>query len=76
VAPPAAGDAKHGSVWVQPLAGLSDYLHDPILARDRGHEYVDKGLHYYDERHRLRQIHSLKKRAAKLGLQIIEPQTA
>ena len=41
-----------------------------------GHEYVDKGLHYYEERHRLQQIHSLKKRAAKLGLQLIEPQPA
>jgi transposase len=41
-----------------------------------GHEYVDKGLQYYEERHREQQIHSLKKRAAKLGLQIIEPQAA
>ena len=35
VARPAAGAGKHGSVWVQPLAGLSESLHDPILARDR-----------------------------------------
>jgi transposase len=38
-----------------------------------GHEYVDKGLQYYEERHRLQQVHLLKKRAAKLGLQIVEP---
>ena len=39
-----------------------------------GHEYVDKGLQYYEERHREQQLHLLKKRAAKLGLQIVEPQ--
>jgi hypothetical protein len=37
-----------------------------------GHAYVDKGMRYYEERHRQQQIHLLKKRAAKLGLQIIE----
>src|SRR6202171_3997088 len=41
-----------------------------------GHAYVDKGLQYYEERHRQQQIHLLKKRAAKLGLQILEPQVA
>ncbi len=41
-----------------------------------GHAYVDKGLQYYEERHRQQQIHLLKKRAAKLGLQIVEPQVA
>jgi transposase len=41
-----------------------------------GHAYVDKGLQYYEERHRQQQIHLLKKRAAKLGLQIVEPQLA
>ena len=41
-----------------------------------GHAYVDKGLQYYEERHRQQQIHLLKKRAAKLGLQIVEPQAA
>jgi transposase len=41
-----------------------------------GHEYVDKGLTYYEERHREQQLHLLKKRAAKLGLQIIEPEVA
>jgi transposase len=41
-----------------------------------GHEYVDKGLQYYEERHREQQVQLLKKRAAKLGLQIIEPEPA
>ena len=41
-----------------------------------GHEYVDTGMQYYEQRHREQQIHLLKKRAAKLGLQIIEPQAA
>ena len=39
-----------------------------------GHEYVDKGLQYYEERHREQQVQLLKKRAAKLGLQIVEPE--
>jgi transposase len=39
-----------------------------------GHEYVDKGLRYYEERHRQQQVQFLRKRAAKLGLQIIELQ--
>jgi transposase len=41
-----------------------------------GHEYVDKGLQYYEERHRDQQVQLLKKRAAKLGLQIVEPDAA
>lgn len=41
-----------------------------------GHEYVDRGMQYYEERHREQQIHLLKKRAAKLSLQIVEPQVA
>ncbi|HEV3200333.1 MAG TPA: transposase [Bryobacteraceae bacterium] len=41
-----------------------------------GHEYVDKGLQYYEQRHRQQQVHLLKKRAPKLGLQIIEPEVA
>ena len=41
-----------------------------------GHEYVDKGLRYYEERHREQQVQLLKKRAAKLGLQIVEPDAA
>jgi transposase len=40
-----------------------------------GHEYVDKGLQYYEERHRQQQVDLLKKRAAKLNLQLVEPQT-
>lgn len=32
-----------------------------------GHAYVDKGMQYYEERHREQQIRQLKKRAAKLG---------
>ncbi|PWT82036.1 MAG: IS110 family transposase, partial [Blastocatellia bacterium] len=36
-----------------------------------GHEYVDKGLQYYEERHREQQIRLLKKRAAKLGLVVV-----
>jgi len=42
----------------------------------RGHEYVDKGLHFYEERHRQQQVQLLKKKAAKLGFQILEPQAA
>ena len=41
-----------------------------------GHEYMDRGMQYYEERHRDQQIHLLKKRVAKLGLQIVEPQMA
>lgn len=41
-----------------------------------GHEYVDKGLQYYEERHREQQIQLLRKRAAKLGLQLTEPEIA
>jgi transposase len=36
-----------------------------------GHEYVDKGMQYYEERHREQQIRLLKKRAAKLGLLVV-----
>jgi transposase len=38
-----------------------------------GHEYVDKGLQFYEERHRQQQVHLLQKKAAKLGLLIVEP---
>jgi transposase len=41
-----------------------------------GHEYVDKGLQYYEQRHREQQVQLLKKRATKLGLQIVEPDAA
>ena len=33
-----------------------------------GHAYVDKGMQYYEERHREQQIRLLQKRAAALGL--------
>ena len=38
-----------------------------------GHEYVDKGLQYYEDRHREQQVRLLQKKAAKLGLLIVEP---
>ena len=41
-----------------------------------GHEFVDKGLQYYEARHREQQVQLLKKRAAKLGLQIVETEAA
>jgi hypothetical protein len=41
-----------------------------------GHEYVDKGLQYYEQRHREQQVQLLKQRAAKLGLQIVERDAA
>ena len=37
-----------------------------------GHEYVDKGMQYYDERSREQQLRQLRKRAAALGLQVVE----
>ena len=36
-----------------------------------GHEYVDKGIQYYEERHREQQIRLLKKRATTLGLLLV-----
>ena len=39
-----------------------------------GHEYVDQGLQYYEQRHHEQQVHLLKKRAAKLGLQLVAPE--
>jgi len=41
-----------------------------------GQEYVDKGMQYYEERNRLQQLEQLKKKAAKLGLQLVEAQPA
>ena len=38
-----------------------------------GHEYVDKGLRFYEERHRQQQVHLLQKKAARLGLLILVP---
>ena len=40
-----------------------------------GQAYVDKGTEYYEERFRQQQIHLLRKRAAKLGLQVAEIHT-
>jgi len=37
-----------------------------------GHEYVDKGMQYYEERSREQQLRQLRKRAATLGLQVVE----
>ena len=39
-----------------------------------GQTYVDKGTEYYEERLRQQQIQSLRKRAAKLGLHVMETQ--
>ena len=41
-----------------------------------GQPYVDKGTEYYETKYREQQIRSLAKRAQKLGLQLIIPQTA
>ena len=41
-----------------------------------GQQYVDKGTEYYEARYRQQQIRSLTKRAQKLGLQVVTPQTA
>jgi transposase len=41
-----------------------------------GQQYVDKGTEYYEARYREQQIRSLAKRAQRLGLQVIIPQTA
>ena len=35
-----------------------------------GQSYVDKGSEYYEHRYRNQQLHTLRKQAAKLGLQI------
>jgi transposase len=39
-----------------------------------GQTYVDKGTEYYEERLRQRQIQLLRKRAAKLGFDVVETQ--
>jgi transposase len=36
-----------------------------------GQQYVDKGMEYHDQRYRNQQIHSLQKKAAQLGLQLV-----
>ena len=43
----------------------------------KGAEYIDRGQEYYEERHRQRVIHHLKKKAASFGLELISlPQPA
>jgi transposase len=41
-----------------------------------GQEYIDKGMQYYENRYRGQQIALLQKKAAKLGLQIVDTQPA
>jgi transposase len=41
-----------------------------------GQQYVDKGMEYYEARHRERQIRSLMKRAQQLGFQVVVSKTA
>jgi hypothetical protein len=41
-----------------------------------GQQYVDKGMEYYEAKHREQQIRSPAKRAQKLGLQLVVPGTA
>ena len=41
------------------------------LMLTKGHEYVDKGQQYYEERYRERVVRNLNKRAAELGLQLV-----
>ena len=41
-----------------------------------GMQYIDKGAELYEAQHRSREINSLKRRAAHLGLQIIEAPAA
>ena len=36
-----------------------------------GQQYVDKGMEYYEARHRAQQIRSLMKRAQQLGFQVV-----
>ena len=41
-----------------------------------GQQYVDQGTEYYEARYREQQIRSLTRRAQKLGLQVVIPETA
>jgi hypothetical protein len=41
-----------------------------------GRQYVDKGMEYYEARHREQQIRCLMKRAQKLGFQVLVSTTA
>ncbi len=40
-----------------------------------GQQFVDKGMEYYEQRYRNQQIQLLQKKAAKLGLQLVQAQT-
>ena len=37
----------------------------------KGSEYVDQGQDYYEERHRQRVVHYLKRKAQQLGMQLV-----
>ena len=37
-----------------------------------GQDCIDKGMQYYEDRNRFQQVQLLMKRAAKLGLQVID----
>jgi hypothetical protein len=41
-----------------------------------GQQYVDQGMAYYEQRHRKQHIRSRRKRAQKLGFQLVIPKTA
>ena len=41
-----------------------------------GQEYVDKGMQYYEDRYRDQQVEYLRKKAATLGLQVVQVQPA
>ena len=38
-----------------------------------GQQYIDRGAEYYEQRNRQQQIEFLRKKAAKLGLQVTAP---
>jgi len=40
-----------------------------------GQQYVDKGVQYYEQRHREQQIRLLLKRAKQLGVEVVTPAT-
>jgi len=40
-----------------------------------GQQFVDKGMEYYEQRYRNQQVQLLQKKAAKLGLQLVQAQT-
>ena len=42
----------------------------------RGQQYVDKGMEYYEQRYRDQQVRFIVQRAKQLGLQIVTPATS